>query len=146
MTSPDTWHARDLPILRLLIAEFEAGAFRVNAHTVAERLGFTRDRVELALRYLESDGLIEKPPSGARRQAVIEVQAVTGNGLRAAGAWPTEQTALDRMLASLEAIAINTDVPDDERSRARKILDQLAGDGRNVGLAVLTAVLTGQVI
>jgi DNA-binding PadR family transcriptional regulator len=145
VTSPDTWHARELPILRLLVAEFEAGAWRVEARSIAEKLDFTSDRVELALRYLESDGLVEQPPRESRRASGVQIQRVTAAGLRRAGAWPTEQTALDRMLASLEAIAANTEAPDDDRSRARRILSELTGDGRNLGLAVVTAIVTGQV-
>lgn len=48
------------------------------------------------------------------------------------------------MIAALEAIAENTDVDDDTRGRARKILEGVTGAGRQIGISVAAAVITGQ--
>ena len=69
---------------------------------------------------------------------------VSGEALRQVGMWPTAETAFDRMITALQAIAVNTE-DDDTRTRARKILDGLTCAGKSIGLSVATAAITGQI-
>ncbi|MDN4175619.1 hypothetical protein QWY28_21840 [Nocardioides sp. SOB77] len=55
----------------------------------------------------------------------------------------TAETALDRMIAALEAIAADTD-DEDTRTRARKVIDGLSSAARLICLSVATTMATGQ--
>ncbi|CUR59652.1 hypothetical protein NOCA1190018 [metagenome] len=65
--------------------------------------------------------------------------------LRETELWPTAESGLDRMIRALEAIAENTREDEDTRTRARRLLESLRGAGREVGISVVTAALTGQI-
>jgi hypothetical protein len=137
----DVWNSRDLPVLREVcrIKERQLGA--VDLEPVSETLGLSYDEVTAAALNLERDGLVELM-RGFGDKGVTHVKDVSGEALRKVGLWSPD-TAFDRMIAALEAIAANTD-DEDTRTRARKILDGFAGAGRQIGVAVATAALTDQ--
>lgn len=102
-----------------------------------------------AIQALVHSGFLNEDPRKIMRNGSGDIHAVmpgwlipTEKGRRAVGLWPT---ALDRIVAQLEAIANDAQEDDDTRSRARRILDGFTGAGREIGLAVAAAVLTGQV-
>lgn len=72
------------------------------------------------------------------------VKRVSAEARQLVGLWPTPETALDRMIAALDAIAEHTD-DEDTRTRARKVIDGLTGAGRQIGIAAATAVVTGHI-
>lgn len=143
-TTPDTWSTRDLPVLAASVAGVDAEpVMGVRFQHLAETTGLDLHDVWLAAKALERDGLVvlreyAGGPTGG------SVRGVSGEAHRLVGMWPTEVTALDRMIAALEAIADNTD-DEDTRTRARKVLDGLSGAGRTIGLSVATAAITGQI-
>ncbi len=67
---------------------------------------------------------------------------VTQTALYAVGAWPTPETALDRMLAALDKIAQNTD-DSGTRTNAQRTAAWLRSSA-TVGLTVASAMITGQ--
>ncbi len=77
-------------------------------------------------------------PRGGRVRAMMGGRGhthfadITGKALTAVGLCPTPETVLKRMLAAQEAIAENAEAPQDERTRARKVLDGLSGARRQV--------------
>jgi predicted ArsR family transcriptional regulator len=137
----DLWTTRDFPILRAYVELDAEGEDLLNATDhVAEQLGIPLDELERSLEKLSQAGYIE---TGATFGGPY-VTAIRERGLREVGAWPTPETALDRMIAALEAIADNTD-DEDTRTRARKILDGLGGAGRQIGISVVGAAIGGQI-
>lgn len=140
---PDTRHSRDLPVLRSIAAQLEGRSLYGYAtiSQVAEDLSLNDDDVQRAIRALEGEGLIRRHENPGLFGRVV---GMSGEARRLVGLWPTAETALDRMIAALEAIAENTE-DDDTRSRARKILDGLTGASRTIGLSVATAAITGQI-
>jgi hypothetical protein len=144
---PDTWHNRDLPVLRAIVRAFQDDPTgHVRSGALATELGMEPDDVTRALANLLRGGFVV-PPGNAGRQAaefgiIIDI---TDRALYATGSWPTPDTALDRIVATLQAIADNTDADEDTRSRARKILDSLTGAGKQIGISVATAAITGQI-
>lgn len=140
---PDVWHDRDLPVLREVcrIKDRQRGA--VDLKPVAETLGLSSEQVTAAALNLERGGHVELM-RGMGSTGVTHVKDVTGQALREVGLWPSPDTALDRMIAALQSIAENADNDEDTRTRARKILDGFAGAGRDIGIAVAAAGLTGQ--
>jgi hypothetical protein len=143
MTEPlhDVWH-RDIAVLTEVCRINQANRGPVDLVAVSETLGIEFDQVRTAALNLERDGYVTLLLDFS---GVSHVSDISGDALRAVGLWPTPETAFDRMVAALEAIADNTDEDDDTRSRARKILEALGGAGKQIGLSVSTAVLTGLV-
>jgi hypothetical protein len=60
------------------------------------------------------------------------------------GAWPTPEGLADRILAALADTAENGP-SEEERGKARKVLDAAGGVGKSVLTNVLTKVLTGEI-
>lgn len=137
----DLWSTQDLPVLRAY-AELEAeGEDLLNASDdVAANLGLTGDQFDATLRRLENGRYVQ---AGATFGGSY-VEAITERGLREAGVWPSEQTALERMIAALDAIGENAS-DDDTRTKAQKFASWLRASGTTVGLSVASSVITGQV-
>ena len=147
---PDTWASRDFPVLKAVVRVLDAhpvggpadqGGF-VAVQQVAELTGLTLDDVRRAGANLERAGLVKY--GGPAEIPIAYFTDFSREALRLVGAWPTPETGLDRMIAALEAIAANT-VDADTRTRAQRILEALSGAGRQVGIGVATAVVTGQI-
>lgn len=140
----DTWNPRDFPVLReaarlLEVAEIGVG---VRLDEIAAATGLDRDQTYRSVRALENAGLLEL--HGVMPAARSRVIRISADARRLVGLWPSPETALDRMLATLQEIEQNTDDAD-TRSRARKVLDSLTGAGRQLGIEVAAAVVTRQV-
>ncbi len=140
----NTWDSRDLPVLREAVRLADENEHRPpSADTIEANLEMTPEDVQHALDALASAGLIDTVGSFDRIH--MDVIRISGDARRLAGAWPTPEAGLDRMLAALEAIANDTSTDEDTRHRARRILDALSGAGRHLGIGVATAIITGQI-
>lgn len=139
---PDTWYARDLPVLRVVVRLYDETMRPVRINVVEEETGLSRQDVQRAGIALVSGGLVTT--SGASQMKVLMFGGVTAEARRLAGSWPSPETAADRIVEALEQIAENTD-NEDTRTRARKILDGFAGSGRQIAVGVGTAVINGQI-
>lgn len=141
---PETWDSRELPVLREAVRLIEAddGFGSARLGDIALAAGLEEGDVIKSLRALESAGLIEArwamPAQAAR------VVQISGRARQLVGQWPSEETALDRMLAALEAIASKTDDPE-EKTRVRKFAAWLGAGATTVGTQVAAAVITGQI-
>lgn len=137
----DTW-TRDIAVLRAVVAKYLDEDRPIGAHELETELDLSRDELLQAYKNLHRGGYVR----GASNERTISYHVfdITERALREVGVWPTPQTALDRMIAALEAIADHTD-DEDTRTRARKILDGLTGAGKTIGLSVATAAITGQI-
>ena len=133
---------RDMCVLRTVVRLYKAERRPIPAREVAAALGMEYTDVADAYANLELGRYVH----GARNERTISdhVFGITERALYATGVWPTPETALDRMVAALEAIVENTD-DDDTRSRARRVLDGLTGAGKQIGISVATAAITGQI-
>jgi hypothetical protein len=137
----DRWASRDLPALQYIVAQFETDDPDVQRETISAALGISESEADLAVQNLERGRYVThvQPTFGG-----FIVGDITERALTTVGVWPTPETALDRIIAALEAIADNTD-DEDTRTRARKILDGLTGTGRQLGIAVAGAAISGQI-
>lgn len=140
----DQWNDRDFPVLKAAVhaIDHDVNATGMRLTDLATAAGVSEDDTFLALRALESAGLLDVRWSMPARAA--RVHRASGEARRLTGAWPTPETALDRIITALEDIADNTEAEEDTRRRARKILDNLAGAGRQIGISVAAAAITGQ--
>jgi DNA-binding Lrp family transcriptional regulator len=142
---PDAYATRDLPVLveAARILDSEAGMYGCRLSELVAATGLPERHVELALRALEADRLLEVHWMHPREAS--RVSGLTGDARRAVKLWPTPESALDRMIAALQTIADNTDEDEDTRGRARTILDSFKGAGREVAIAVVGAAISGQI-
>lgn len=138
---PDLWHSCDLPVLREAARRLTSRHAPIPLDEIEQALELTEKQVSQSARRLGT-GEYVKISEGLG--GVTHFNGLSAKGLREVGNWPTPETALDRMIAALEAIAKNTDAPEDDRTRARKALDGLAEAGRHIGLSVAAAAITGQ--
>ena len=144
----DDWTPRDLPFLRVLHARLEADPDPDEPTTgrpVVADQGWTEAEGTRALKNLLRGGHVVELPTTARfgdgpLDAYLDV---TEKALYAVEAWPSPETALDRMIRALDAIADNTD-DEDTRSNARRTADWLRRSVNTVGLSVAGAVISGQ--
>ena len=130
-----------LEVARLL----DAGERGIRTDEVVDAVGLSETEVAAAFEALIDVHLTggHTPPRAGHVSHVIT--GMTERGRREVGIWPSEQTALERMIEQLQAIADNTDADDDTRSRARKALDSFTGAGRDIAISVASAIVTGQV-
>lgn len=147
----DTWNSRDLPLL-VEIADLADRLKTVQPSAVAAATGLGDDDVKAAVQALVHAGFLHEDRAKLGLNGAGEIYLVlpgwlipSERGRRAVGLWPSEQTALDRMVDQLKAIADDAAADEDTRGRARRILDSLVDGGREVGLAVASAIITGQV-
>lgn len=138
---PDTWYARDLPVLEACVSLVDENpGIGATVPELSAASGVTEDGVKAALRALEAAGLIGV--LWGLTSEGVSVPRVAGEARRLAGAWPTPETAADRLVAALEAQIAATTEPE-ERGRLELLLAGVAGVGRDVLVAVLSKALTG---
>jgi len=70
---------------------------------------------------------------------------VSAEAYREAGAWPSPDTAADRLLAALQAAADKAPEGSEAKTRARRILDGFVAANRDFAVDVASGVVTGQI-
>lgn len=142
-----TWETRDLLVLRAVVQIEDETGERVEAGQIAEATGFEAADVQRALGALGR----EQPPffrvvddSDMSGTHYAGAENCTGHARRTVGAWPTPDGLADSIVAALQDAADNAPT-EEERGRARKILDGVGGVGKGVLTGVLVKVLSGEV-
>jgi hypothetical protein len=140
---PDTWESRELPVLRTVVQIWDTEQMPLAIGQIKSALPTLEPRdVERALSALLDEGIIEGQRWG---DGTVNHKIRPRRGARAlAGSWPTAETGVERLITALENIAENTD-DEEERTRIQQFAHFLSSSGKQVGLSVVTAVLTGQV-
>jgi hypothetical protein len=142
-----TWEDRDLPVLRAVVRIEDDTQHHVRAEQIKEATGLDDKDVQRALGALAR----ENPPffeiiDASSMGGTFYMGAVncTGHARRTVGSWPTPDNLADRIIAGLQEAADNAP-SEEERSRARKVLDGVGGVGKGVLTGVLVKVLSGEV-
>ena len=120
---PDTWHSRDLPVLVEAVRHFDAVNQPLSADTLAETLGWDVEAVMAAVRALDRGGYVTTMRGAEAPESWVG--AVSADAYRAAGAWPSPDTAADRLLAALQAAVDKAPEGSEAKTRARRLLDGL---------------------
>lgn len=139
MTEPllDTWHSRDLPVLRTVVRLWDEQLVPIQTGEI-ERALPELDPADItrALVALKGAGLIEG--NGAWGVPILRVSDPTAEARRLSGAWPSADSVADRLLAELRDLAEYG--PDEStKTKARKALDALGGFSRDVLVSVIGA-------
>jgi len=131
----DVWTTRDRPVLVEVVRRFDEQEQPVGMAGVAEATGLKLEDVERAGRNLNRAGL-----------AIADdwhFMGISAEALRIAGLWPDAGDAFDRLVWSLEQRI--AEAPPEEKGKLRRLLDGVVGVGRDVGVEVLGAALTGRI-
>jgi hypothetical protein len=142
---PDTWFARDLPVLRAiarLVDAPEHGGSPYLLGAVVPASGLPKADVVVAAKALASAGYIE--PLTNHAGDIVRVTAISAEARRLAGLWPTPQGEWDRLLEQLAARAERapTEV---ERARWRAFAEAAAAVGDHDGALLMSALVGGYV-
>lgn len=130
----DTWHSRDLPVLRTVVRMYDEELRPIAAGEVMAETGLTDRDITRAGMALRQAGLVDVMI--AVGPAVLRFGSVTAEARRLAGSWPSPDNIADRLLAALADIAEHGS---DEltKSRARKAAEALGGFSRDTLIAVI---------
>lgn len=131
-----------------MLGELGAGVLRaMPATAITEATGFDDEQVQRALAALGK----ERPPffhlmddSTMAGKHYFGAEGSAGHARRTVGAWPTPDSLADRIVAALQDAAEHAPT-EEERSRARKVLDGVTGVGKGVLTGVLVKALSGEV-
>jgi len=136
---PDTWHARDLIVLRAAVSTIDETGEMADVSQLCAATGLSQTEVERAVLALDRGqyvtGMITRTFGGAMVDGISEVGR---EAYRLTGAWPSPDAIADKLLAALTDVAENGD-DEVSRSRARKALEGLGGLSRDLLVSVAGA-------
>jgi hypothetical protein len=135
----DVWTSRDYPMLLELARRFENGTRYEMSPQLAKDLDQPQDEVIRSLTALRRRGLINtKELTSAGPVAVTDIN---GAAYLITGLHPDGDDALSGLISALRQAADESG-DEDERGRLRKAADALAGVGRDLGVGLMTAVIS----
>lgn len=136
----ETWASRDLPVLKAVVELYEAtSSSRSPVSEVQKATGFDAGTVDQALKVLQTHPYIEGGMKRRVPQGFVfrSAGAPTADGLRAAGAWPTPESQLERVLAALTGAAEDESRPAEERGKLKQVALGLRGAAYQIALNAL---------
>jgi hypothetical protein len=114
----DTWTNRDLPVLKAAVEIYD-GTGHIRPEAIASAIEFDAVTVQRGLRALYTEPYFQEGTSAHGGQMIF-VGAPTSDAYRVAGAWPTPENLLERLVAALEAASESDDISEPERSKAKQ--------------------------
>jgi hypothetical protein len=147
---PDTWASTDLPVLGAAIELcLEAPGQLLRFHELVDRLSLPYETVRAAMLRLDSASpsylkVVTEWGDDDGLDIVLFGQPAE-RGLRAVGAWPTPESALDRLIEAMEARAEQTG-SEEERSKARDVVAWFGNAGRDFMINAIAGVVSGSIV
>jgi hypothetical protein len=139
---PDVWASRDFPVLREVVRLIDSREAEWPVRQrIATATGLNDELVQSAGLALERRGLVRLGGKTAEGSFSYFYE-ISGAAYLMTGLHPDGDDVLSRLIDGLRKAAEQT-ADEDERGRLRKAADALAGIARDVGVGVLTAVITG---
>lgn len=141
---PDLWGTRDYPVLIAAARMLNEGERVLPSNRIAEAANVEPASAVRALLNL-SNGYLEVRDASTLDGQDCYVTGITAEGLRAAGQWPSADTAVERLLAALDQQIDNATEGSPKANRLRLLRDNLASVGRDVLVEVMGGVLSGRI-
>jgi len=133
----DTLNSRDLPVLRAVVDIYEeSGSYLTRASAIERRTGL-EEEVQRALRRLNSQPSFFEKVVDASGGQIIMVGPPNGDALRVAGAWPSPENQLRRLISALEGAADDEARAPEERSKFRQAASYLGSFATQVAISAL---------
>jgi hypothetical protein len=134
----DTWIDRDLPVLRAVVDMYEeTGRYLTSASDIEAATGQDIDGVQRALRRLNGQPSFFEKVTEASGGMIIMVGPPTRDALQVAGAWPSPQQLLDRLVAALESAANDDKREPAERNKFKQAAAYLGSFASQVAIGAL---------
>jgi hypothetical protein len=134
----DTWSTRDLPVLRAVVDIYErTGRTLIRTSQVEQETGFDKDTVYRAIRALDTHPSYFDKVNGSFSGDILGVGRPTSAALRVAGAWPSPEGQLERLIQALESAAEDQDRDPDERGKLRNAATWLGSFASQVAIGAL---------
>jgi hypothetical protein len=135
----DTWTTRDLPVLRAVVDTYEeTGDYLTRASDIEAATGLDADTVQRAIRKLNTQPSFFEKVLDTAQGGIVMVGPPTGDALRVAGAWPSPENLLERLIAALESAANDETREPDERSKLRQAASYLGSFASQVAIGALS--------
>jgi hypothetical protein len=142
----DSWSAHEYPMLVAIAkrAELATADMTLPSDNLLDELaGGDDDRYKFAraIVRLDAEGFIETAPLSFGDQYPPTVTGITGQGLRAVGAWPNPSSVVDAVLQRLEEQANAIAISQPEKStRLKEVVSFFTTAGREVLVNVISGV------
>jgi hypothetical protein len=136
----DQWTSRDRPVLIEAVRRFEEDDDQMVSVGEIDATGLIEGHVVRAGRRLSRAGSVDA--MGVDEPPILYVTAIGAEALRITGPWPDAGDAFDRRLRFLETRI--AEAPPEETSRLTKVREDVVGPGRDLGVEVLGAAITGR--
>ena len=115
----------------------DSGAYLTRATAVERRTGLDHDTVQRALRRLNSGPSYFEKVVDASGGEIIMVGPPTADALRVAGAWPSPEQLLQRLITALETAADDDTRAPEERSKFKQAAAYLGSFATQVAIGAL---------
>lgn len=116
----------------------DTGDAYIDVGSICRRSGLDNNAVQPALRALYAEPFLQEDGKRAKASGELYyVGAPTGNALRIAGAWPTPEALLARLVRGLEAAGTDEHRDEEERSKFKRAALWLGGFGSQVAIGAL---------
>jgi hypothetical protein len=132
----DTWTHRDLPVLRAVVDIYDRTGGPVDINEVQVAVGFDANIVQRALRALNTEPFFRDVTEIASGD-IWAIGAPTGHALRVAGAWPSPESLLVRLIIALETAAEDEGRQPEERSKFNQAAGWLGSFASQVAIGAL---------
>jgi hypothetical protein len=132
----DTWTTRDLPVLRAVVDIYDRTRDAIDPDDIEAAVGLDKDTVQRALRALNTEPYfldVTQIHSGE----IWAVGAPTGHALRVAGAWPSPENLLERLIAALQDAAKDEMRTPEERGKFKQAAGWLGSFASQVAIGAL---------
>jgi hypothetical protein len=134
----DTWTTRDLPVLRAVVEIYDrTGHYLTRASGIEEAVGFDSEAVQRALRALNTQPSFFEKVTEVSGGQIIMVGPPTGNAPRVAGAWPSPESLLQRLIAELQDAADDETREPSERTKFKQAAGWLGSFAAQVAIGAL---------
>ncbi|ORV91184.1 hypothetical protein AWC11_11295 [Mycobacterium interjectum] len=133
----DVWTSRDLPVLKAAVEIYDrTGGIRPDA--IERAVGLDPETVQRALRALHTEPYFR--PEGTKSSFggdILIVGAPTSDAYRVAGAWPTPENLLERLITAFEAAGEDNSRDEPERNRFKQTALWLGSAASQVAISAL---------
>lgn len=146
---PDTWVSTDLPVLSAAIELcLEAPGQLHRFHELVNHLSLPSEMVRAAMLRLDAASpsflkIVTEWGDDDGLDIVLFSQP-TERGLRLVGAWPTPESALDRLIQAMETQAQQAG-SEAERSKARDVAAWFGSAGRDFMINAIAGIVAGSI-
>ncbi|WP_241178723.1 hypothetical protein [Mycobacterium sp. P7213] len=129
---------RDLPVLQAVVDIYEeTGTYLTKASAIEAATGLESDAVQPALRRLNTEPSFFEKVNAAFGGMIVMVGPPTRHALQVAGAWPSPDQLLERLITALDTAGDDDDRGVEERTKFKQLAGNLGSFAAKVAIGAL---------